>query len=505
MFAISARSCILLLVLSNKGAVEPMDIQEKLKILTEAAKYDVACTSSGVDRKGKRGAIGSAVSGGICHSFTADGRCISLLKLLLSNACVYDCQYCVNRCSNDIPRTTFTPKEVAELTINFYRRNYIEGLFLSSAVVKNPDYTMELLIETLRYVREEYRFNGYIHVKAIPGADQALIWRLGHLADRMSTNIELPSETSLSNLAPDKTKTGILAPMRFVKHHIQQSKEELTLYRHAAKFVPAGQSTQLIVGATPESDSQIVHLAQGLYKGYGMRRVFYSAYIPTNNRLPITDSPLVREHRLYQADWLLRFYGFTAQELFRDKDENLSLHLDPKCHWALKNLDHFPVEVNRADYYMLLRVPGIGQKSASRIIAARRIGSLDFPHLKKMGVVLKRAKHFITCNGKMMEKLPWDPSLLEMKLSENYVGGAYTQPSLFDIAPSAIPAKPGPLGLLAAATQPLLPGDISKSLSNLSKHERPPEGDLNSPMPFLPQHADLHGPLPILPVIEDAS
>ena len=469
-----------------------MDIQDKLKILTEAAKYDVACTSSGVDRKGTRGTIGSAAACGICHSFTADGRCVSLLKLLLANACTYDCQYCVNRRSNDIPRTNFTPKEVAELTMQFYRRNYIEGLFLSSAVIKNPDYTMELLIETLRHVREEHRFGGYIHVKAIPGADQALIWRLGHLADRMSTNIELPSETSLLSLAPEKTKPAILTPMRFIKNQMQQSKQELIRYKNATPFVPAGQSTQLIVGATPESDSQIVHLAQGLYKGYAMKRVFYSAYIPTNNNLPTSDTPLVREHRLYQADWLLRFYGFTAQELFKDKDENLTLHLDPKCHWALKNLDHFPVEVNRADYYMLLRVPGIGQKSASRIIAARRVGNLDFAHLKKMGVVLKRAKLFITCNGKMMEKLPWNPEILEMRLSENYVGGAYTQPSLFDIAPAAIPTSAFPMQHLELKSNPAL----------ITDKDGPPS-DLNSQTPFL-QDQDSR-PLPILPPIEDAS
>jgi len=488
-----------------------MDMQEKLKILTEAAKYDVACTSSGVDRKGSRGTIGSAVACGICHSFTADGRCVSLLKLLLTNNCKYDCQYCVNRRSNDIPRTAFTPREVAELTMQFYRRNYIEGLFLSSAVVKSPDYTMELLIEALRYIREEYSFGGYIHVKAIPDADPALIWRLGHLADRMSTNIELPSETSLLRLAPEKTKPGILTPMRFIKSGMQQSKQELIRYKYATPFVPAGQSTQLIVGATPESDSQIVHLAQGLYKGYAMKRVFYSAYIPTNANLPTSDTPLVREHRLYQADWLLRFYGFTASELFRDKDENLTLHLDPKCHWALKNLDHFPVEVNRADYFMLLRVPGIGQKSASRIIAARRVGNLDFANLKKMGVVLKRAKLFITCNGKMMEKHPWDPQVLEMRLAENYIGGTYTQPSLFEIAPDAIPLK-GPLAgqkLLLDEAQnngnmSIIPGSAQgMQASNVVAAESPAHSDANAQTPFHLTH-DAR-PLPILPPIEDAS
>jgi len=448
-----------------------MDIQEKLRILTESAKYDVACTSSGVDRKGSRDTIGSAAACGICHSFTADGRCISLLKILLSNECQYDCEYCVNRRSLDTPRATFTPREVAELTLQFYRRNYIEGLFLSSAVVKSPDYTMELLIETLRYIRKEYRFGGYIHVKAIPGADQALLWQLGHLADRMSTNIELPSETSLLTHAPDKSKSAILSPMRFIQTRSKESKQELTLYKNASSFVPAGQSTQLIVGATPESDSQIVHLAQGLYKSYEMRRVFYSAYIPAgHSRLPTADTPLLREHRLYQADWLLRFYGFTAQELFKSKDENLSLHLDPKCHWALRNLEQFPVEVNRADYHMLLRVPGIGQKSASRIIAARRVGSLDFAHLKKMGIVLKRARLFITCNGKMMEKIPWHPEILEMRLSENYIGGTFTQPSIFDVMPPALTVSDEP-GRAASFT-PLLE-------------------TTNSPLPLLPVSEDV--------------
>jgi len=429
-----------------------MDIQEKLRILADSAKYDVACTSSGVDRKGKRGTIGSAVACGICHSFTPDGRCISLLKLLLANSCTYDCQYCVNRRSNDARRAEFTPKEVAELTLQFYRRNYIEGLFLSSAIIKNPDHTMELLIQTLKYVRTEYRFGGYIHVKAIPGADPALIWQLGHLADRMSINIELPSETSLLAHAPGKTKSSILTPMSFVKNKMLQSKEELIHFRNAQPFVPAGQSTQLIVGATPESDSKIVHLAQGLYRGYEMRRVFYSAYIPTGNPLlPSTESPLLREHRLYQADWLLRFYGFTAGELFKHKDENLSLHLDPKCHWALNNLEFFPVEVNKADYHTLLRVPGIGQISAKKIVAARRIGSLNFDNLKKMGIVLKRARLFITCNGKMMEKVPMYPEVLEMRLTENYIGGTFTQPNIFDAVPAAITAQP------AQETIPLLP------------------------------------------------
>jgi putative DNA modification/repair radical SAM protein len=429
-----------------------MDFAERLKTLTDGAKYDVACTSSGVTRKGKRGMVGSAEHGGICHSFTADGRCISLLKMLINNYCEYDCQYCVNRRSSDIPRASMQPREVADLTMQFYRRNYIEGLFLSSAVIKSPDYTMEMLIKTLTLLRREYRFNGYIHVKAIPGADDALIQRLGTLADRMSVNIELPSEASLTHLAPDKSKPAILAPMQYVKNGIIQSKEELARYKNAAPFVPAGQSTQLIVGATPESDSRIVHLAQGLYKKYTLRRVFYSAYIPVGNDslLPAVPMPsfdtgtglvhkeygpmLMREHRLYQADWLLRFYGFSAGELFKDENENLSLHLDPKCHWALRNLEKFPVEVNHADMAMLLRVPGIGQISAERIVKARRVGKLDFTHLKKMGIVLKRARYFITCNGKMAERISMHPESIELRLTDNHSAGPYGQLTLADVA-----------------------------------------------------------------------
>ena len=429
-----------------------MDLMERLKTLADGAKYDVACTSSGVSRKGKKGSLGSAEACGICHSFTADGRCISLLKMLLNNFCEYDCQYCVNRRSSDVPRASMQPHEVADLTMQFYRRNYVEGLFLSSGVVKSPDYTMEMLIKALTLLRVEYKFNGYIHVKAIPGADDVLIQRLGALADRMSVNIELPSEASLTHLAPDKTKPAILAPMRQVKQGILRAKEELTRFKNAAPFVPAGQATQLIVGATPESDSRIVHLAQGLYKSYSMKRVFYSAYIPVGNAslLPAAPAPtfdtgtglthtaygpiLMREHRLYQADWLLRFYGFTAGELFKDEGENLSLHLDPKCHWALRNLEQFPVEVNTADYQMLLRVPGIGQVSAQRIIKARRVGKLDFTHLKKMGIVLKRARYFITCSGKMAEKISMLPESIELRLTDNHSASPYGQLTLADVA-----------------------------------------------------------------------
>jgi len=432
-----------------------MDIMQKLEILADAAKYDVACTSSGNDRAAKRGALGNAVAGGICHSFTADGRCISLLKILLTNACIYDCQYCSNRRSSDVPRAVFTPWEVAELTMRFYQRNYIEGLFLSSAVIKSPDYTMELLISALQIVRETYNFNGYIHVKAIPGADDDLIRRAGMLADRISVNIELPSQASLAQFAPEKTKKGILAPMKFVKEGIIQNKNELSLYRHAPKFAPAGQSTQMIVGASPDSDSRIVTLAEGLYKQYKLKRVFYSAYIPVGGHplLPVAGPPLRREHRLYQADWLLRFYGFSARELFNNPEDNLRLDMDPKCQWALQNLSMFPVEVNKADYMTLLRVPGIGQRSAEKIIAARRVGTLTFEHLKKMRVVLKRAKYFILCSGKMYEKFNLEPETLAPRLID---GKNYAQINLMETNPEAFPSQEPPKTISQLIT-PALP------------------------------------------------
>ena len=385
-----------------------MDTLEKLTILTDAAKYDVACTSSGVTRAGVRGGIGNAAACGICHSFSADGRCISLLKVLMSNSCCYDCSYCVNRRSNDTPRATFDPKELAELTIAFYRRNYIEGLFLSSGIVRNPDYTAELLIRTLSLLRNEYRFNGYIHCKAIPGADERLIHQLGLLADRMSVNIELPSEKSLALLAPDKNREAVLRPMSQIDRSILQSKNELALYRHAPKFVPAGQSTQMIVGATPDTDRQILRLTAGLYKKYRLKRVFFSAYIPvvSDSRLPALNvkPPLLREHRLYQADWLLRFYGFDADEILDDAHPDFNPLLDPKCNWALNHPEFFPVDLNRAPYEMLLRVPGIGVKSAQRIVRARRAAALRAEDLRKLGVVFKRAQYFITLSGRAAVK-----------------------------------------------------------------------------------------------------
>ena len=389
-----------------------MTLAEKLTILTDAAKYDVACTSSGGDRRGGR--LGKTIAAGCCHSFSADGRCISLLKLLLTNVCVYDCQYCVNRTSNDLPRAMFTPRELADLTIDFYRRNYIEGLFLSSAVVRSPDYTTELMIRTLTLLREDYGFSGYIHAKAIPGADPLLTARLGRLADRLSVNIELPSSKSLALLAPDKKTDAIFQPMAQIKQEILQSKAERQKFRHAPAFAPAGQSTQMIIGATPESDRHILTLTQALYDKYKLKRVFYSAYMPVSDSalLPARRDfkpPLLREHRLYQADWLLRFYHFRAEELLDEAHPNFNPLVDPKCSWALSHPEFFPVEVNRADYEALLRVPGIGVTSARRILVARRCASLTFAGLKKLGVVLKRAQYFLTCGGKYLEGLRVSP------------------------------------------------------------------------------------------------
>jgi len=399
-----------------------MDIMEKLNILADSAKYDVACTSSGAKRNGKKGSLGNTIAAGCCHSFASDGRCISLLKILLSNSCIYDCQYCANRRSNDVPRATFTPREVADLTIGFYRRNYIEGLFLSSGVIKSPDYTMEMLYGALKLLREEYNFGGYIHAKTIPGASQELITKVGHLADRISINLELPSEASLNLLAPDKPKVNILRPMRQIKSSIEENRHDLVVYRKPPKFAPAGQSTQMIIGATPETDFHIVRLAQSLYRKYSLKRVFYSAYIPigTHELLPQNQPvPLLREHRLYQADWLLRFYGFQADEILTEAHPHLDPFLDPKCNWAVNHLEHFPVEINRADKEMLLRVPGIGLKSVERILTARRMGPLNFHHLKKLGIVLKRAAYFITCSGKYMEGVKFDYSFIYNNLTHD--------------------------------------------------------------------------------------
>ena len=387
-----------------------MDTMEKLTILTDAAKYDAACTSSGLDRHARQGRMGSAMQAGCCHSFSADGRCVTLLKVLLTNVCVYDCQYCVNRRSNDLPRAAFEPRELAELTIQFYRRNYIEGLFLSSAVVVSPDETTERMIRALRILREEYHFWGYIHAKAIPGADSRLTWQLGTLCDRISMNIELPSAQSLTLLCPDKKKESILTPMGQIRDGIAVSRQELARFRSAPRFAPAGQSTQMIVGATPESDRHILTLTQALYDKYRLKRVFYSAYIPVSHSklLPAPEGfqpPLLREHRLYQADWLLRFYHFRAEELLSPEEPDLDPRIDPKCTWALRHLGQFPVEARTADYETLLRVPGIGVTSARRILTARRAAPLTFETLKKLGVVLKRAQYFLTCGGRLREGL----------------------------------------------------------------------------------------------------
>lgn len=399
-----------------------MNLLDKLTILTDAAKYDASCTSSGVIRGSRPGMIGNTSSSiaGCCHSFSADGRCISLLKVLMTNYCVYDCKYCINRRSNDTRRTAFTPRELAELTVQFYRRNYIEGLFLSSGVLRDPDYTTLRMIETLRLLRREFAFNGYIHAKAIPGTSPELVQQLGYLADRLSVNIELPSQKGLAALAPDKSKAAILAPMRLIEAQGRQNKEELVKYRHAPAFAPAGQSTQLIVGATEDSDRHILHLTESLYDRYRLKRVFYSAYVPVveNPLLPDlhTKPPLLREHRLYQADWLLRFYGFRADELLDDQHPNFDPMLDPKCYWAITHPEQFPVEIMTADLGRLLRVPGIGPTGARRILSARRTGLLHFDDLKKMGIVLKRAQFFILCGGRMREGLHFTADTLAFQL-----------------------------------------------------------------------------------------
>ena len=416
-----------------------LELGEKLRILADAAKYDVSCTSSGADRRNDGTGLGNAVSSGICHSFSADGRCISLLKILLTNECVFDCRYCLNRSSNDVLRASFTPEEVCRLTVEFYRRNYIEGLFLSSGIVKSPGYTMELLYQTVRKLRTEFHFQGYIHLKAIPGAPPELIEKAGFFADRMSINLEFPTAESLGRLAPHKSRKTILGPMRQIQLKARENKNELALRQGGPRFVPAGQSTQMIIGAAGESDYQILMTAEALYRQFAMKRVFFSAFVNVNmdSALPMVPRApvLLREHRLYQADWLLRFYGFEAEELLSPGRPDFNVLLDPKCDWALRHLEQFPVEINRADYHTLLRVPGIGVRSAGKIVRARRYGTLTFEDLKKMRVVLKRAVYFITCGGRMMyrtrldedyilknlldprEKPPVDPDITYRQLS----------------------------------------------------------------------------------------
>ena len=420
-----------------------MSLMDKLNILTDAAKYDVACTSSGVERQGNGKSIGNCVASGICHSFSGDGRCISLLKILMTNECIYDCKYCRNRCSNDVPRASFTPEEICTLTMEFYRRNYIEGLFLSSGIIQNPTITMELIYRTLFLLRSHYGFNGYIHVKAIPGADPEIIRRTGFLADRMSVNLELPTAEGLHNLAPNKHRKTILSPMRQIQNGIQANKYDLAVYRNAPKFVAGGQSTQMIIGATPENDYQILNVAESLYDKFALKRVFYSAFVNVtgDKALPVLQGgpPLLREHRLYQADWLLRFYGFKAAELLDEKRPFFNVMLDPKEDWAVRHLEYFPVEVNKAPMEVLLRVPGIGVTSARRIVAARRSAVLTFADLKKLRVVLKRALFFVTCSGKMMYPVKLDEDYIIRNLTEEREriqfgsdGMSFRQMSLFD-------------------------------------------------------------------------
>lgn len=434
--------CAMMIISSDDGqVVVQMDLLNKVRILADAAKYDVSCSSSGSTRSNKAGGVGNAAAAGICHSWSADGRCISLLKILMTNICAYDCSYCINRATSDVERAMLLPEEIAEITINFYRRNYIEGLFLSSAVFRSPDETTERMIRALEILRREYRFNGYIHVKVIPGTSPALTTRLGFLADRLSVNIELPSPQSLHLLAPQKSSEAILGPMNQIHEQITEARETRLTVRRAADFVPAGQTTQLIVGATPERDHQILQLSEKLYQSYALKRVYYSSYIPTvsHPNLPslLTAPPLQREHRLYQADWLLRFYGFSAREILDDRHPDLSLDVDPKSDWALRHLDQFPVEVNRAPYEMLLRVPGIGLRSAQRIIAARRAGPVDFDLLKKIGVVQKRARHFITCRGRFFGEASLDEQLIRSHLVADSPVGKNASPgqiSLFDLS-----------------------------------------------------------------------
>ncbi len=378
------------------------EILEKLKTLAESAKYDVSCASSGTTRKSTPGGIGSASGWGICHSFTEDGRCVSLLKIMLTNYCIYDCAYCINRRTNDIRRATFSVNELVELTIEFYRRNYIEGLFLSSGVINNPDYTMERMVRVVKDLRTVHKFNGYIHMKSIPGASQHLVHEAGLYADRMSVNIEIPTEENLKILAPEKDHESVYKPMLYIQQGVLESAEERKKHRYAPRFVPAGQSTQMIIGASNESDKQILQTSNALYQRPSMKRVYYSGYIPVNsydNRLPaLKQAPLVRENRLYQADWLLRFYEFKVDEIVDDKFPDLDLEIDPKLAWALRHPEQFPVDINKADYSTLLRIPGIGVKSAQLIVVSRRYTKLKSSDLKKIGVVMKKAQYFITCN-----------------------------------------------------------------------------------------------------------
>ena len=397
-----------------------MELVEKLKILAESAKYDVSCSSSGSDRKKKKGMTGNTSLPGICHSWAADGRCVSLLKVLYTNDCIYDCAYCVNRRSADFPRVEFTPRELVDITMNFYRRNYIEGLFISSAIKHSPEYTMERMIQVVKILRLEERYNGYIHMKAIPGVDQRLLDEAGLYVDRMSINLELPTEKSLKLLAPQKSQKKMLLPMGYLKDKLIENKKEVKTYRHAKPFMPAGQTTQLMIGATKDTDFSIIKLSEAMYNKISMKRVYYSGYVPivqNNSLLPsVVKHPKLREHRLYQADWLLRFYGFQADEILSKEFPSLDLEVDPKCNWALKHIEFFPIEVNKASIEELLRVPGIGNITARRILQSRRFGPVTYLDLKKMGVVLKRAKYFLTCQGKYYGEIDIDSEKIRNRM-----------------------------------------------------------------------------------------
>ncbi len=411
------------------------NIFRKLKILSDAAKYDVSCVSSGVERKNRNtGGIGNASAAGICHTWSADGRCISLLKILLTNDCIYDCSYCLNRVTNTTERATFTPEEVAELTIQFYRRNYIEGLFLSSAVEKSPDNTMENIYKVLEILRYKYNFWGYVHVKVIPGASPLLVQKTGMLADRMSVNIELPTRESLRILAPQKKIENILKPMSLINNEITRTIEDKQHFSSTPRFVPGGQSTQMIIGATPDSDKTILNLSQNLYEKFHMKRVFFSAYIPviSSPMLPAVSTmpPLLREHRLYQADWLMRFYYFHSEELFTQYNQNLDLEFDPKMMYALRNIDKFPIEINKASYEELLRIPGLGVTSAQRIVRERKNAELSYDSLKKMRTVLKRARYFITVKGKYYGNVNFDPEVIKEELRQKEI---QRQLSIFEL------------------------------------------------------------------------
>lgn len=413
-------------------------ITEKLNILADAAKYDVSCASSGSKRKNENKGLGNA-SNGICHSYTEDGRCVSLLKILLTNHCIFDCAYCVSRKNNDIKRAAFTVREVVDLTINFYRRNYIEGLFLSSGIFKDADYTMERLVRVAKKLRTEHNFNGYIHLKSIPGASDEIMNEAGLYADRLSVNLEMPTEAGLKLLAPDKNQADMIKPMGYLKNAIIKHTEEKKLFKKAPQFAPAGQSTQMIIGATPENDNEVLHSANYFYKAFKLKRVYYSGYVPVlaDNRLPALNTavPLVRENHLYQADWLMRFYGFKVNEIVNNNQPHLDLDIDPKLGWAIRNMQAFPVDINKADLQLILRVPGIGVQSAQKIVAARRFGKLNWDHLKKMGVSLNRAKYFVTCNSSSFERRDLTGENIKQFIlatsQSKYLKNQYTQLNLF--------------------------------------------------------------------------